>query len=418
MRRERVIAAVAVTVAVAAVAAFAAHAAIASLQEDFAAYWIAGASRRLGLDPYVNHVGSAAAPGLWDGVAPFGHSRFLYPPLVAELFRPLAALPYRAAKAVYTGAAVAAWIASALLLGRRAAAVFLGAGALFFPLYLHLERGQIDLFALPFLIIAWRHRARLPIAAAAFAAAATLKPALVGALPVLSALGRWRWAAAAGCALLAATALTLAVSGPGLLATYRQSVLPRALLYGEGGTEAMLLPAARLPASRDDGLVVLDGRAYPESLWELPASASLPRLLAPRTPSRFTALAPYLVAAAGLSWAGRRVARRRRPPLGPPARDDPAGALVALSIAIACVVTSPAGWLMGLVWALPLAPLVSGLRAAGRVPPGAALALAAAWLGCALPPLVPGFGAVAGAALAIAASYLALDLAGAPEVTW
>ena len=162
MRRERVIAAVAVTVAVAVVTAFAAYVAVASLQEDFAAYWIAGAARRLGLDPYINHLGSAAAPGLWDGVAPFGHSRFLYPPLVAELFRPLAALPYRAAKALYTGAAVAAWIASALLLGRRAAPVFLGAGALFFPLYLHLERGQIDLFALPFLIIAWRQRGRLP----------------------------------------------------------------------------------------------------------------------------------------------------------------------------------------------------------------------------------------------------------------
>ena len=33
-----------------------------SLQQDFAAYWIAATARRLGLDPYVNHVGSAEAP--------------------------------------------------------------------------------------------------------------------------------------------------------------------------------------------------------------------------------------------------------------------------------------------------------------------------------------------------------------------
>ena len=107
--------------AVAVVGAFAAYAARSSLQEDFAAYWVAGAARRLGLDPYVNHVGGPVAPALWDGVAPFRHSRFLYPPLVAELFRPLAALPYRAAKALYTAAAVAAWIGAALLCGRRAA---------------------------------------------------------------------------------------------------------------------------------------------------------------------------------------------------------------------------------------------------------------------------------------------------------
>ncbi|HEX4403719.1 MAG TPA: hypothetical protein VH560_02755 [Polyangia bacterium] len=34
-----------------------------------------------------------SAPELWDGVAVFTHSRFLYPPIVAELFRPFAALP-------------------------------------------------------------------------------------------------------------------------------------------------------------------------------------------------------------------------------------------------------------------------------------------------------------------------------------
>ena len=32
---------------------------------------------------------------LWDGVALFRHSRFLYPPLVADLFRPLAALRFQ-----------------------------------------------------------------------------------------------------------------------------------------------------------------------------------------------------------------------------------------------------------------------------------------------------------------------------------
>ncbi len=46
-----------------------------------------------------------AAPRRCGTASPlFRHSRFLYPPLVAELFRPLASLPYRAAKSLFTAA--------------------------------------------------------------------------------------------------------------------------------------------------------------------------------------------------------------------------------------------------------------------------------------------------------------------------
>ncbi|HVV53536.1 MAG TPA: glycosyltransferase 87 family protein, partial [Polyangia bacterium] len=121
-----------------------------ALQQDFAAYFIAGAARARGLDPYVNHVG-AAGPGvdgrLWDGVATFRHSRFLYPPLVADLFRPLAALPYLAAKSLFTAAMLGAWLGAGLLAAgdRRGRTAYFVASALFFPLYRHLERGQLDL---------------------------------------------------------------------------------------------------------------------------------------------------------------------------------------------------------------------------------------------------------------------------------
>src|SRR5262245_28730282 len=117
----------------------------ASAQQDFAAYFVAGAARRATLDPYVNHAGAPARAALWDGVAVFAHSRFLYPPLVAELFRPLAALPYAAAKALFTAASVAIWAVAAVASGKlfdrggRIAAA-LGASALSFPLFVHLER--------------------------------------------------------------------------------------------------------------------------------------------------------------------------------------------------------------------------------------------------------------------------------------
>ena len=53
-------------------------------------------------------------------------------------------------------------------------------------------------------------------------------------------------------------------------------------------------------------------------------------------------------------WAGRRVARRAA------GHDDDDDAQLMLFVAalVACVVTSPTGWVMGLVWALPIAPLV------------------------------------------------------------
>ena len=114
---KRAVAAVAAAVATACAAGawFTQH----SLQQDFAAYWIAGTARRLSLDPYLSHVGSANAPTLWDGVALFRHSRFLYPPLVADLFRPLASLPYATAKALFTATMLAAWLGAGLLTSGR-----------------------------------------------------------------------------------------------------------------------------------------------------------------------------------------------------------------------------------------------------------------------------------------------------------
>jgi hypothetical protein len=366
-----------------------------SLQQDFAAYFVAARARALGLDPYLNQVGSAPAPALWDGVGVFAHSRFLYLPLVADLFRPLALLPYPAAKALFTEAALAAFVAAARLGGRLR--LGLVAGALYFPLYLHLERGQIDLFVLVLLVVAWRHRGQPLPAGAALATAAALKPALAGLLPVLVALGWRRQLVAAAGALALIAGLTAAVSGPALLREYVTAVLPRAAVYGEGGTEAMLLPEARLAGVSgrlDDGVAVIDGRRYRQSAWELPAGASVPRLLAPAAPSAVAGALPYLVAAAGLVTAAA-MARRRASSETSEASEQ----LLFFGAAVACVVTSTTGWAMGLVWALPLAPMA--LRAPRSL-------LGAGLLACACPPLAPGWSALAGTAVVIGAARAAV----------
>ena len=104
---------------------------------------------------------------------------------------------------------------------------------------------------------------------------------------------------------------------------------------------------------------VRDGRAYRTALWDVPATASLPRLLAPESPTRLTAWLPFAVGFALLLGCARRCAA-----VG--GRAD----WLFWGAALACVVTSPAGWVMGLVFALPLAPaLVAAWRAPGLAAP-------------------------------------------------
>jgi hypothetical protein len=401
-------------VAVTVVTAVAGAAAAWALQQDFSAYWVAGRSVRLGLDPYINYVDGGPAPALWDGVAAFRHSRFLYPPLIAELFRLPALLPFRAAKAIFTGLSVVAWLGAAALVAsitgvRRDLARMVIAGALFFPLYLHLEQGQIDLLLLVLLLGAWRLRERPVAAGALLAGAAMVKPALLVLLPILAALGRPRWVAATlgwGAGLLALTAI---VSGPALR-RYVTDVAPRAARYGEGGTEGELL-RERDRQVGDEERVAIDGRSYlkwplDQAPWEITASASLPRLLAPRGPTDFGTVAPVVAALVGLCWAAGRW--RRRAAAAPSADDGSRALIIYVAAAVACVVISPAGWAMGLCWGLPLVPLALRLRAEGQLSRRAGWALAAAWIACAIPAPVTGWPALAGTALVVAACAVTL----------
>jgi hypothetical protein len=377
--------------AVAAAAAAAAWFVARAYQQDFAAYWAAGWARLLGLDPYVNYAGQGHdLPLPWDGVALFRHSRFLYPPLVADLFRPLLALPYLAAKGLFTGAMLAAWIGAGLVVARerRTRALYFGASALFFPFYRHLERGQIDLLILLLLALAWRGGTWA--AGAALAASAALKPAFAGMLPVVWAVGRGRAALAALALGGALAGLTALVDGPARLREYLTEVVPRASLYGEGGTEEMLLPADRLPVGRDDGTIDMQGRNYRLSIGDAPASASVPRLLAPESPSPASARLPFLLAILGLTLLARvlRVGE-----------DAAAATLLYWAAAVACVVTSPAGWVMGLVLALPLATVGAALAAEGRLPRAPMVVGAIGWVALALPQPFSGWAAAAAVAL-------------------
>jgi len=327
-----------------------------SLQQDFAAFFTAARARALHLDPYVNHLGTPGGP--WDGVAVYRHSRFLYPPIVAEVFRPLAALPFVWAKTLFTAASLLA-----LVLGLRVAAgdrslagrgagrrephpaVALALAAVWPPVFAAVERGQIDLLLLPLLAAAWRLRRHAALAGLALGSCALGKPLVLGILPVLLCAGHWRWAAATVGALGLYGAVSVAVSGRVLCAEYLTDVLPRAALYGEGGPEDWLLDddtVTKVSADLVNGVARIDGngRAFAQGIGGFGRNASLPRLLSGhRPPSPELTIAVGLIGIAALAWTARH-----RP-------SSPGWYWGSLLLG---VIVAPVSWVMSLVWATPL----------------------------------------------------------------
>ena len=344
-----------------------------------------------------------AAPELWDGVAVFAHSRFLYPPIVAELFRAFAVLPYAVAKAIFTALMVGAWVAASGRGARGAArgglAVALGAGALFYPLYLALERGQVDPLVLLLLVVAFGARTRAAAGGAALAAAAAFKPAVGGrrGRPRGARAVARRRRGARGARGRRARERRALGAGASRASTRRASCrAPRST--ARAATSRMLLPrgAPRGARGRSRGGRRAPRRAAstPSPAWEGPASASLPRLLAPdATHACRGARARARRCSRALAVAALAARRRARPAASE--------ALLLWATAVACVVASPAGWVMGLVVALPLgSALVRSARRRGRWRRALGLALARVRVPAALRGLVA---AVAGAALVVVA---------------
>jgi len=380
-----------------------------SLQQDLAAYVVAGRARALGLDPYVNHLLEPAGP--WDGLAIYRHSRFLYPPLVAELFRPLGALPYVWAKGLFSFASVAAlavglWIAwrgwtarsnttagvSGRAPGERPRAGLgpgpaLLAAAVWPPVFIALERGQIDLLLLPLLAFAWCRRDDRPrLAGVALALAALAKPFLLLGWPLLLCARQVRVVAAASAALAILMLAGAGIAGPTLSRRYLTEVLPRAMSYGEGGPADWLLPeddlarAGALPDGERDVRIDPGGRSFPAELGRFRRNASLVRALAgEEDPSR---LAAGLVLVALGALLARRAARRPEHPGWYWAA--PLGGVAA----------APVAWAMSLTLGLPLLFAVRR-RAQERFQRGANVALGVAWATGLVGPLIPESSALA-----------------------
>ena len=135
----------------------------------------------------------------------------------------------------------------------------------------------------------------------------------------------------------------------------------------------------------------LEGVSYRIALppFDGPASASLPRLIAPRSPHWVTSVLPFAILMTGLGWVARRLPRRSEHDDGATeVLDDPvieeSQLLLFAAALLACVVTSPTGWVMSFVWALPIAPLVWTSAGRARLSRRQLGILGAAWIACAV----------------------------------
>jgi hypothetical protein len=131
------------------------------LFNDFYDYWAAGRILDRGGSPYDPHLMSHVLTSA--GVHSVVGGAYSYPLLLAELARPLAALPPGLAAALFTAGSLAAlWLGVALLLTplrRATSAQLLGlatAAALFAPVVGTLYFGQVNLYLLPLLALALR----------------------------------------------------------------------------------------------------------------------------------------------------------------------------------------------------------------------------------------------------------------------
>lgn len=341
---------------------------VGSVQQDFASYYVAGQSVTRGLSPFDNHID--ADPPLWDGVAVFRHSRFMYPPVVAYAFTPLTLLPYLSAKFVwmiliFAALAASLWQAARLVdlrLDLTNGLILAVAVTAYFPVLTLLERGQIDSVTLMILIVAIRVlvRGKRQFPAGVLLAVATaVKLHGLFLLPFL--IARKRWYAVLGflAGAMGILMLSLLAHGPGPLNRYILEELPRISRYGDAGpAQSRLEPYHFRSLMRDvsPGHTTMQGRTYEIESFPFEINASAVRtpvgravwkaaraLGVPIAPSHVSLV--FLVAGMVVLFAWQRWA-------GAP-RDRPGELAYWNSVLIVILLCAPMTWSMGTVWLLP-----------------------------------------------------------------
>ncbi len=243
-----------------------------SLQVDFSAYYTAGESVNAHLSPYKNYLDST--PRIWDGYDTFKHSRFLYPPLVAYLFRLIALLPYHVAKYVWMYLSIISLLLAALLAFKAMnikidvvkGFIVLILLFTFHPLIKYLAFGEIDAITLFFMVLGVYqicNKKNKKLSGIFFAISVLLKLHNILILPFLFLRKQWKVLIGFAAGGFILTFFSLLLCGFGQTISYLTVDLPRIAIYGEGGTKDMMEPDTVVSSlNLDEGSTTKDGRVY------------------------------------------------------------------------------------------------------------------------------------------------------------
>lgn len=174
-----------------------------SYQIDYRAFYVAGKSVLLGLDPYLNHVGQR--PELYAALNAEAqpYSAFRYPPIAALAFAPLALLPYEISRIVFALATffmalAVGWWSFGGEQSNDKHHLALALALVCLPLQSIFQRGQVDLALVLLSLFAfstWNRKPSSNNGPALLAAAAVLK-VFPGILVIFFALKRqWSFVA-------------------------------------------------------------------------------------------------------------------------------------------------------------------------------------------------------------------------------
>jgi len=347
-----------------------------SIQLDFSAYYTAGQSLNAGLSPYENNVNYK--PPIWDGFAYFKYSRFLYSPLIASLFQPLALISYRQAKFIWMVFTLACIFLSLVLTNKifpvknRIYILALLAFTCFYhPLITHLERGQIDavtllIISLVLFLLVRGGKNNECYAGILLALATLIKLYSLYLIPII--VLRKRWQVLKGLVYGAVLLFFISFLVPSSrvnLYEYAFFHFPRIANIGTFAQANELLADKKdirsmlrdTPAGMD---TVKDGRGYLLSSMEFNFDATLVEPILKAFEKRgieasktLTSIVLYLIVLGGIGLLEHFF-------IPAPNKDIHKYLYWFLSFVIVLLV-SPLTWVMNLVWLLPLAVLVPSL---------------------------------------------------------
>lgn len=342
-----------------------------SIQMDFTAYYAAGKAMNNNLSPYVNYVKTRW--DLWDGIAVFKHSRFLYPPLVASLFRPLASVPYINAKYFWNFFNLFCFILCFSLIAyiflkkdtsdrykkfnKTLFAAILAFN--FFPFLALLERGQIDLVTLFFILLGFafflKENKNEFLSGLFFGIATLFKLYSFLLIPFFFVQKKYKviYGYLTGIAIL--VMLTVLICGPQLSNEYLTTEAPRIAKYGSSGTPEMQLPSwisqAYFPMT-PTSISIVDGRLYLTESISFNSKASFIRLFEVTVPVLSNSVYSFFVFAVFFSLFV--YFKKKKLPV-----DFENKFIFWQMILIVITLSSPYTWLMNLVWLIPVTFILS-----------------------------------------------------------